>query len=197
LASGVFWSRNRNPGSTFGEGSFFAGMDATLASLGNFCRQKHTSGLACIPGRLAPGKKHPFIQAIARSYRDFESLNVVQKTGYRYRQTECATQKIVDVIGRVASIVGLRYLWNTLLGWLNGTVAWIGKASRDAMRNNVEELSRVWLIGSIVRNYAARYSGDKPSERELRVFERWSIRFSAVYYEAKGREKETKGHTSA
>jgi hypothetical protein len=83
------------------------------------------------------------------------------------------------------------------VGWLNGTVAWIGKASRDAMRNNVEELSRVWLIGSIVRNYAARYSGDKPSERELRVFERWSIRFSAVYYEAKEREKETKGHTSA
>lgn len=168
-----------------------------LHPLATFVAKSTLLALPAYPAAWPQAKKHPFIQAIARGYRDFESLNVVQKTGYRYRQTECATQKIVDVIGRVASIVGLRYLCNTLLGWLNGTVAWIGKASRDAMRNNVEELSRVQLIGSIVRNYAARYSGDKPSERELRVFERWSIRFSAVYYEAKEREKETKGHTSA
>ena len=137
-----------------------------LHPLATFVAKSTLLALPAYPAAWPQAKKHPFIQAIARGYRDFESLNVVQKTGYRYRQTECATQKIVDVIGRVASIVGLRYLWNTLLGWLNGTVAWIGKASRDAMRNNVEELSRVWLIGSIVRNYAARYSGDKPSERE-------------------------------
>ena len=68
------------------------------------------------------------------------------------------------------------------------TGEYIAKAVNNSARHQSEKLKR---------NYAARYSGDKPSERELRVFERWSIRFSAVYYEAKGREKETKGHTSA
>jgi hypothetical protein len=159
--------------------------------------------LPVYPAAWPQAKKHPLIQAIARGYREFKSLHVVQKTGYRYRQTERATQKTVDVIGRAAAFVGLRYLSNTLLSWFHGTAAWIRKSSRDAMRITVADLSRVRLIGSIVRNYAARYSdieqrsAGKPSERMRRFFERWSIKFSAEYYEAKEREQAAKGRTSA
>ena len=174
-----------------------------LHPLATFVAKSKLLVVPVYPAAWPQAKKCPLIQAIARGYRDFESLNVIQNMRYRYRQTECATQKVAHVIGRVASIVGLSYLCDTLFDWLKGTVAWIDKASRDAMRNTVEELSRVWLIGSIVRNYAARYngieqpSGEKPSERVRRFFDRWSIKFSAVYYEAKEREKATKGHRSA
>jgi hypothetical protein len=147
--------------------------------------------LPVYPAAWPQAKRHPLIQAIASGYRDFKRFNVIQKTGYRYRQTEST---IVDVMRRLASIVALRYLFNALLDCLNGTVR-IVNIARDAIINSVEELSRAWLVGPLVRNFAGRFNvkkqrgAEKPSERMRGFFERWSIKFSPGYYEEISREK--------
>ncbi len=154
--------------------------------------------LPAYPAAWPQAKKHPFIQAIAGGYRDFKTLYLAQKTAHRYRQTERAAQKAVGVMGRVASLVGLSTLSNTLSSRLNGMTAWIGKGARDAIGNIFEKLSGVRLIGPIVTNYATHYGSvevrdvENISERMRGFFERWSIKFSAEYYEAKEREKAAK-----
>jgi hypothetical protein len=52
------------------------------------------------------------------------------------------------------------------------------------------------LIGPIVNRYFARYGSmysTRPSEQVRGLFERWSIKFSADYYEAKDREEGRNG----
>jgi hypothetical protein len=64
----------------------------------------------------------------------------------------------------------------------------------------VATASSLPLIGSIVRSYATHYDGtgaahaaEKFSKRASGFFARWSIKFSAEYYEAKEREEAAKG----
>ncbi len=67
----------------------------------------------------------------------------------------------------------------------------------------VEGLARVPPIGAIVSSYAARYEDvgeqqpKKLSEKVSGFFARWSIHFSAEYYEAKEREEAAKRHAAA
>jgi hypothetical protein len=62
----------------------------------------------------------------------------------------------------------------------------------------VSLLSRVWVIGPIIRNYefhyrsASRLGGQTASEKLSGFYERWSVKFTAQYYEAKAREKAAK-----
>jgi hypothetical protein len=119
----------------------------------------------------------------------------VQKTGYRYRQTERAAADAGIVLGRAAALVGLSHLSNRLLAGFNGLAAWIGKASRATMMRTVHALSALPLIGAIVRSYATHYDGaerqsaEKLSKKIRGFFDRWSIKFSAEYYEAKEASK--------
>jgi hypothetical protein len=73
----------------------------------------------------------------------------------------------------------------------------IGKVFHNAMSNAFERLSGVRLIGPVIRKYAshsenAEQRNEKVSEKLGGVFKRWSIKFSAEYYEAKEREKAAK-----
>jgi hypothetical protein len=154
--------------------------------------------LPVYPAAWPQAKKHPFMQTIAGGYRNFKSHFLVQKTGHRYRQTEQVIERTADVMERVAALVGLSYLSNALWGGLNGMAARIRKAFRDARSNAVERLSGVRLIGPVVMNCASHYESveqrhaEKASEKLSGAFERWSIKFSAEYYEAKEREKAAK-----
>jgi hypothetical protein len=71
------------------------------------------------------------------------------------------------------------------------------------MTFTVEGLARVPLIGAIIRSYAARYDdvgeqqAEKLSKKVGGFFARWSIHFSAEYYEAKEREEAAKRQVSA
>ena len=146
--------------------------------------------LPIYPAAWPQAKKHPFVQAMFQFYRYVASLYLMQKTGYRYRQTDHALVATAAGLERAAAHVGLGHVSDALFAVLNGTVTRIGNASRAATMQAVEGLSRVPLIGSIVTSYAAHYAAADPqraerfSEKASGFFERWSIKFSAEYYEA-------------
>ncbi len=159
--------------------------------------------LPVYPAAWPPAKKHPFVQATFRFCRYVATLHLLQKTGYRYRQTEHAAAEAGFVLDRAAALVGLSHLSERLLVGFNRLAAWIGKASRAAMKRTVQGLSAVPLIGPIVRSYATRYddadrqNAERLSQRVSGFYERWAIKFSAEYYEAKDREAAAKDITGA
>jgi hypothetical protein len=164
-----------------------------LHPLATFVAKSKLLVLPVYPAAWPQAKRHPLVQAIGGFYRELKRLHLIRKTGYRYRQLERATQQIAGLMGRLASIVGLRYLLDSLSAWLNGAAAWIGKLWRGAAKATAERLSGAWLVGSIVESCSARdqrtgqSSAEKPSERLRKFFAHWSIKFSAEYYEAKDR----------
>jgi hypothetical protein len=95
---------------------------------------------------------------------------------------------------RLARRAGLGTLSKRLSGRLDTLASW-GKAFRNVTSETLDRLSDVRLIGPVVRSYAAHYrkvehrNSEKLSEKLSGFFERWSIKFSAEYYEAKEREK--------
>ena len=153
--------------------------------------------LPVYPAAWPQAKKHPLVQAIARGYQSFRSFSFIQKMGVRYRQTEHAAEKFVAVIRRLARRAGVETLSKRLSTVLAGLASW-GNAFRKATRETFDRLSDVSLIGPVVRSYAAHYrkvehrNSEKLSEKLSGFFERWSIKFSAEYYEAKEREKAAK-----
>ena len=151
--------------------------------------------LPAYPAAWPQAKKHSFVQATLRVCQFVAAHYLVQKTEYRYRQTERAAADAGIVLGRVAALVGLSNLSNRLLAGFNGLAAWIGKASRATMTRTVRALSALPLIDAIVRRYATHYDdaerqrAERLSEKIKGFFERWSIKFSAEYYEAKEASK--------
>jgi hypothetical protein len=154
--------------------------------------------LPAYPAAWPQARKHLFVQVVCRFYRYSTTLHLMQKTAYRYRQMERAVAETADVLGRAASLVGLSYLSSTLVAGFNDLSAWIGKAWRTAMAQILQGVSRLPLIGSIIGSYAALYDGaiQQPTEpfskRVSGFFGRWSIKFSAEYYEAKERDEDVK-----
>jgi hypothetical protein len=159
--------------------------------------------LPVYPAAWPQAKKHAFVQTTFRFYRYVASLYLMQKTAYRYRQTERAMIEATDALGRAAAFAGPGHPSNSFFAGLERLSAWSGSALRAAMARAIESASRVPFIGSIVASYTAQY-GDvshRPSERfSDRVrgfFARWSIKFSAEYYEAKEREEAAARHMRA
>src|SRR3984893_13133018 len=58
--------------------------------------------LPAYPAAWPQAKKHPFVQAIFQFYRYVTALHLIQKTGYRYRQTERAVAETAVVLRRAA-----------------------------------------------------------------------------------------------
>lgn len=154
--------------------------------------------LPAYPAAWPQAKKHSSVQATFQFCRYLATRHLVRKTGHRYRQMERAVAATVDALRRGAAHIGLGDLLGWLLGEFNALVAWIGKASRAALTRTVEGMSSLPLVCSIVRSYAAHYDGvdrqdaEKPSEKISEFFARWSIKFSADYYEAKEKEEAAK-----
>ena len=150
--------------------------------------------LPVYPAAWPQAKRHPLVQAIARGYQSFENFPFIRKMGVRYRQTEHAAEKLTEGMRRLARRAGLGGLSKRLLAGLDTLASW-GKAFRKATSETFDRLSDVRLIGPVVRGYTAHYrkvehrNSEKLSEKISGFFERWSIKFSAEYYEAKEREK--------
>jgi len=156
--------------------------------------------LPAYPAAWPQAKKHPAVQAAFRFYRHVTALHLMQKTAYRYGQMARAVAEMAVVLERAAALVGLSYLSRTLSAGFNGLAAEIARAARTAMTRTVEGVSRLPLMASIVRSYSAHYDGvgtahaEKFSKQAGGFFARWSIKFSATYYEAKEREEAAKAH---
>jgi hypothetical protein len=156
--------------------------------------------LPVYPAAWPQAKKHPAVQALFRFYRYVGALYLMQKTRYRYRQTEHASAEAAVVLERGADRAGLSHLSGTVVASFNRLASAIGEAARAAAMRSVATASSLPLIGPIVRSYAAHYDGvgtahaEKFSKQAGGFFARWSIKFSATYYEAKEREEAAKAH---
>jgi hypothetical protein len=148
--------------------------------------------LPAYPAAWPQAKQHPFVQASFRLYEYLAARYLLRKIGFRYRQTERAATEGTRVLRRSAIRTGLRQLSGRLLDGLNDLAARIGKAMRAIATGTMQGLAGFPLIGPIIRRYQTHYdaaaeqeSPQKLSEKVKGFFERWSIKFSAEYYEAK------------
>jgi hypothetical protein len=159
--------------------------------------------LPVYPAAWPQAKAHPFVQAIIRSWRYLTTLHLIRKTGRRFRQTEAVAAEAIDGLERAASFVGLSQMCNFLIAALNASAAWCAQAVRAALVRTVEFLSMIPLLGTVVQHYEARYHEvsrqreERFSEKVSDFFARWSIKFSAEYYEARDREHAAKGNAGA
>jgi hypothetical protein len=147
------------------------------------------------PAAWPQAKRHPLVQNLKKGYRLFTSLHVAQKTRHRYHQSELVLQNAADSIALFASAVGLTAAWETLRTALAAMTGSIVRPLQRAMSSSVAYLSEVRLIGPAIKNCASQYGAMQPlsperaSERLIGIYGRWSIKFSAEYYEQKDREK--------
>ena len=152
--------------------------------------------LPVYPAAWPQAKEHPIVQRFFQFCRYCMSLAVVQKARYRYQQTECGAAMVANSVGRAAARIGLADRLNAMQVPLTDTFTWIRKPWPDVILRLLETFSGGPLVSSIVNRYFARYGSvysTRPSEQVRGLFERWSIKLSADYYEAKDREEGRNG----
>jgi hypothetical protein len=159
--------------------------------------------LPVYPAAWPQAKQYPAMQSLVRFWNYLAAHYFARKTGFRYRQTEIVAAKTSDVLRHTAAATGLSRLWNAVLAGVNGAAAWIRKAAWTVMTRIIAVLSRFPIFGGIVQRYTERYDqanrepAPKFSERARGFFQRWSIKFTAEYYDDKKRHAAVKGHASA
>jgi hypothetical protein len=151
--------------------------------------------LPAYPAAWPQAKQHPLVQASFRLYEYLAARYLMRKIGLRYQQTERAATDGTRVLRRSAIRIGLRQLFERLLDGLNDLAVRTGKATRLIATGAVQGLSSLPLIGPVIRHYEKHYgeaseqgSPRKLSERIKGLYERWSIKLSVEYYEAKNAE---------
>jgi hypothetical protein len=146
------------------------------------------------PAAWPQAKKHPLVQTIGRAYRDFEDLYLIQKLEHRYRQTQQGMRLFIEEMHRIADMVGLGRVCRAL--WSGVCIASVRIA--DWYRNTkfvvFQRMARTRLIGPLVRSYLTHLDrmerrNEKISDKVRRGFDRWYVKFSAEYYEAKEAEQ--------
>jgi hypothetical protein len=151
--------------------------------------------LPVYPAAWPQAKQHPSVRAMIGFWRYFTTLYFVRKTRYRYRKLEGAVAEAVEASAIMASSFGLRHLFDLLLAALNAAAGAIGRRLRNIAAISIALLASIPLFGAIVRRYADHYDeasqrpAERLSDRVSGFFSRWSIKFSAEYYEAKEREE--------
>ncbi len=159
--------------------------------------------LPVYPAAWPQAKRHPLMQALIRFWRWLGTRYLVRKTAYRYRQGDAVAAELADGAKRGAAAVGLSLFWELLAAGIVATAAWIVRASSVLAARSVELLSRAPLLGPVVQRYQTHYGevnrrpSEPLSERTRDFFARWSVKFTAQYYEAKEREDAMKSHASA
>jgi hypothetical protein len=159
--------------------------------------------LPVYPAAWPQAKQHPIVQAMIAAWRHLTTLHVIRKTGHRYRQTEGVAAEAAQAAGHAASAVGVSHLLRRQAAAVDATAAAVGLGLRTLALGTVAALATFPLFGDIVRRYQERYDqvGRQPSAplsvRMSDYFARWSIKFSADYYEAREREAAAQGQTRA
>ena len=154
--------------------------------------------LPAYPAAWPQAKQHALVQGAFRLYEYLAARYLMRKIGLRYQQTERATTDGTRVLRRSAIRIGLRQMYERLLDGLNDLAVQIGKGIRIIARLTIQGLSSLPLIGPIIQRYEKHYneaaeqeSPQKLSERIKGIYDRWSIKLSVEYYEAKDAEAAT------
>jgi len=159
--------------------------------------------LPVYPAAWPQAKQHPLMQGLIRFGRYLAAHEFARKTAHRYRQTEFIAAETSDALKHTAAATGLSRLWSAMLTGLNGGAAWARKTTWGVMTHIVAVLSRFPVFGGIVQRYTEHYDhanrepAPKFSDRVRGFFERWSVKFTAEYYDAKERQDAAKGHAGA
>jgi hypothetical protein len=159
--------------------------------------------LPVYPAAWPQAKQHPAMQALIRSWNYLADHYLPRKAGYRYRQTEAVAAHAADVASHTAAATGLSRFGSAVLAAINGAAAWLRDTAWALMAHIVALLSRFPIFGGLVQRYTEHYdrANREPAVRfshKLRgFFERWSVKFTAEYYDAKERRDAAKGAASA
>ena len=148
--------------------------------------------LPVYPAAWPQAKRHPLIIAMIEGWRWLLSLYPVRKIGYRYRQLDDATTQLMAT----SPIVTLAdRSFNALLAAVNAAGSAVGRALLTLAMSALDLFARMPLLGRIVTRYREHYEAatlSPPmllSDRVSTFFSRWSIKFTAEYYEARDREE--------
>ena len=155
--------------------------------------------LPVYPAAWPQAKQHPIVQRFFQFCRYCMNLDILKKARYRYQQTERGASRVADGVGRAAVRIGLADWLKAVRVPLTDTLTWFRKPWPEVMLRLLETFSGGPLVSSIMDRYFARYGSvyaSRPSEQVRGLFERWSIKFSADYYEAKDRDEGRKGPRS-
>jgi len=156
--------------------------------------------LPVYPAAWPQAKQHPFVQGLLAGWQSFMQHYLARKTVHRYRQTEAAATAAGEALHRAALSVGLAQLGRAVLTAINDAGVWAGRMAWALSAWIVKLMGKVPLFGPIVQRYETQYaeanhgSSEPLSEKTRDFFARWSIKFTAQYYEDKEREEAAKGH---
>jgi hypothetical protein len=154
--------------------------------------------LPVYPAAWPPAKQHPVVQALIRWWNWVVAHYFVRKAGYRYRQIESMAAALAERWRGSAAGGGLRRSGNTMLDGINKALAAAVQAIRTGMDRLVDILIKVPLLGRIVQHYSAHYDrvnrepAEKLSQKMRGFVERWSVKFTAEYYETKAQQDAAK-----
>jgi hypothetical protein len=156
--------------------------------------------LPVYPASWPRAKEHPVMQAMFAVWRRFVDHYVVRKFAFRYEQADAAAAAVGAALGRAAGRIGLRGLSLIVLNGFNRSAVWVWRTVVHGLTLLFEGLAKVPLLGPVMRRYAEHYEAverrgapeEKFSEKVGNFYERWSIKFTAEYYEAKEREEAAK-----
>jgi hypothetical protein len=144
--------------------------------------------LPVYPAAWPQAKQHPIVQAMFGFYTYLAGLAVMRKVAQRYDETARAGAELAEICARGADRIGLPDLVEQFR--LATTEA--GREMRFALRQTIAASARLPVIGVLVRRYVKHYGdtgeSEKLSVRTRALFARWSINFTAEYYEAKDRD---------
>lgn len=148
--------------------------------------------LPAYPAAWPQAKKHAIVQAGLSAWRWIANLALVRKTFYRFGQAEAAMERTAE---RWARSLGLVRAWQGTRNAVNDAAANAGGTIRAGFHWLVRRLAKVPVLGPVLRSYESHYdrAGEAPpeklSQRIRAFFDRWEIKFTPAYYEAKEREK--------
>jgi len=162
-----------------------------LHPLATFIAKSKLLVLPVYPAAWPQAKQHPIVKGFFQFCRYCANLDILEKARYRYQQAERGAAMVANSVGRAAVRIGLADWLKAMRAPLTDMLTWVRKPWPDVMLRLLETFSGAPLVSSIMERYFARYGrvySTPPSERVRGLFERWSIKFSADYYEAKDRE---------
>lgn len=140
--------------------------------------------LPAYPAAWPQAKQHPVVQAGMRVCRFVANLGLVRKAMYRFGQVEAAAE-------RWAAALGLVQTWQALGAAIDQTAIAIKTAFRSLLHLATLGLARVPVLGLVIRNFEERYeeaAASPPqrfSQKVKAFFQKWEIKFTPAYYEAK------------
>jgi hypothetical protein len=161
-----------------------------LHPLATFIAKSKLLVLPVYPAAWPQAKRHPLIQGCFAAYRYSKTLYLFRKGEFRYRQIETGAAAAVVALGASKPLGPFYRMLRWLLSAVDRGIWSLVMALRRAFAGMLRVASAVPLVGPLVQSYARHYKTGKlgrkkPSEAAREFFARWSVRFSAKYYEGK------------